>query len=103
ALEIAAYLESHPKVRRVIYPGLTSHPQHALAKAQMQGFGGMVSFELNGHLEQTKAVIEKLELFHVAESLGGVESLVELPAIMTHASVPATIREAIGLSDSLVR
>jgi cystathionine gamma-lyase len=103
ALKIAAWLERHPKVERVIYPGLESHPQHALAKKQMHGFGGIVTFFVKGGLAPTKRVLERTQLFTLAESLGGVESLIEHPAIMTHASIPAETRERIGISDSLVR
>ncbi len=103
ATVIAKYLESHPRVNKVIYPGLESHPQHELAKRQMSGFGGMLSFELNGDLSDAKKFVESLEYFAVAESLGGVESLIELPAIMTHASVPPEERRKIGLSDGLIR
>lgn len=103
ALKIARYLESHSKVKQVIYPGLESHPQHQLAKQQMSGFGGMLSFELDGDLDAAKTLVESLRYFAVAESLGGVESLIELPAIMTHASVPKEEREKIGLSDGLIR
>jgi cystathionine gamma-lyase len=103
ALELAAWLESHPKVARVFYPGLSSHPQHALAKAQMHGFGGMISLRLACDLAGAKRFLEALELFSLAESLGGVESLVEHPAIMTHASIPAADRKARGIDDSLVR
>lgn len=103
ALTIGKYLESHPRVNEVIYPGLESHPQHELAKRQMTGFGGMLSFELNGDLSDAKRFVESLRYFAVAESLGGVESLIELPAIMTHASVPPEERRKIGLSDGLIR
>ncbi|RMG22595.1 MAG: PLP-dependent transferase [Methanobacteriota archaeon] len=103
AMTIARYLESHPRVNRVIYPGLESHPQHELAKQQMSGFGGMLSFELNGELSDAKRFVENLQYFAVAESLGGVESLIELPAIMTHASVPPEERRKIGLADGLIR
>lgn len=103
AHEIAKYLESHDKVARVIYPGLESHPQHGIAKKQMSGFGGMVSFELKADLEQSRRFVEGLKLFTLAESLGCVESLVELPALMTHASIPKTEREKTGISDSLIR
>ncbi|MEJ0025917.1 MAG: cystathionine gamma-synthase [Rhizomicrobium sp.] len=103
ALKIAAWLETHPKVSRVIYPGLESHPQHALAKAQMRAFGGIVSFFVKGGLAATKRVLERTRLFTLAESLGGVESLIEHPAIMTHASIPAEQRARIGISDELVR
>jgi len=103
ALEIAARLEKHPAVRQVIYPGLASHPQHALAKRQMHGFGGMISLVLDRDLAGTKRMLERTELFTLAESLGGVESLIEHPAIMTHASIPAGARAALGISDSMVR
>jgi len=103
ALKIAHWLERHPKVERVIYPGLESHPQHALAKKQMSGFGGIVTFFVKGGLGPTKRVLERTQLFTLAESLGGVESLIEHPAIMTHASIPEDQRVRIGISDSLVR
>ncbi|HKN41985.1 MAG TPA: PLP-dependent aspartate aminotransferase family protein [Sphingomicrobium sp.] len=102
-LKIAAWLERHPKVRRVFYPGLASHPQHALAKKQMHAFGGMISAELNGTLDDARRFLERCELFALAESLGGVESLIEHPALMTHGSVPAEVRAALGISDTLVR
>ena len=103
ALELAQWLETHPAVEKVIYPGLASHPQHALAKKQMHGFGGMVSVVLKGGFEAAKRFCERTELFALAESLGGVESLVNHPAIMTHASVPPERRAALGISDALVR
>jgi Cystathionine beta-lyases/cystathionine gamma-synthases len=103
ALEIAAWLERNPRVERVIYPGLTSHPQHELAKRQMNGFGGMVTVILKGDLASTRTFLERCEIFSLAESLGGVESLIEHPAIMTHASVPAEQRAKLGISDTLVR
>jgi cystathionine gamma-lyase len=103
ALEIAAWLERHPKVRRVYYPGLASHPQHALARKQMHAFGGMISAELAGGLDDTRLFLERCRLFALAESLGGVESLIEHPALMTHASVPAEVREQLGIGDTLVR
>jgi cystathionine beta-lyase/cystathionine gamma-synthase len=103
ALKIAAWLERHPKVRRVFYPGLASHPQHALAKKQMRAFGGMISAELNGTLDDARRFLERCQLFALAESLGGVESLIEHPALMTHGSVPADVRAALGISDTLVR
>jgi cystathionine beta-lyase/cystathionine gamma-synthase len=102
-LEIAQWLERHPKVRRVIYPGLPSHPQHALAKIQMRAFGGMISAELEGGLEDAKRFLERCRLFALAESLGGVESLIEHPALMTHGSVPPQVRASLGIGDSLVR
>lgn len=103
AIRIAKFLESHSKVRMVIYPGLESHPQHQLAKSQMSGFGGMLSFELDSGIEDAKKFVENLKYFAVAESLGGVESLIELPAVMTHASVPKEERQKIGLADELIR
>src|SRR2546429_2674487 len=103
ALKIAAWLERHPKVRRVFYPGLESHPQHALAKKQMRAFGGMISAELAGTLDDTRRFLERCRLFALAESLGGVESLIEHPALMTHGSVPAEVRATLGIGDSLVR
>jgi cystathionine beta-lyase/cystathionine gamma-synthase len=99
---IAQWLEQHPRVQRVYYPGLPSHPEHALACRQMTGFGGMVSVEL-GTLERAKRFVEGTRVFALAESLGGVESLVGHPASMTHASVPQEMREAMGLTDGLVR
>ena len=103
AMKIAEHLEAHPKVDRVIYPGLASHPQHELAKRQMRGFGGMVTVYVKGGLDEAKALVERTKLFSLAESLGGVESLIEHPAIMTHASVPAEQRAELGISDTLVR
>src|SRR5690606_17924362 len=89
AMEVARYLEKHARVERVIYPGLESHPQHAIAKKQMRGFGGMITIYLKGGVAESRAMLEKVKIFALAESLGGVESLIEHPAIMTHASVPA--------------
>jgi cystathionine beta-lyase/cystathionine gamma-synthase len=103
ALQIAAWLERHPKVRRVFYPGLASHPQHALAKRQMRGFGGMIAAELAGTLDDTRRFLERCRLFTLAESLGGVESLIEHPALMTHASLRPEVRAALGIGDTLVR
>jgi cystathionine gamma-lyase len=103
ALAIALWLEAHPKVAHVHYPGLASHPQHALAEKQMHGFGGMISVVLKGTLEESRRFLERLQVFVCAESLGGVESLAEHPAIMTHASIPAHIRAELGINDSLVR
>lgn len=103
ALKIAKYLESHPAVKKVIYPGLESHPQYQLAQKQMSGSGGMVCFELAGDLNAAKKYTESLTYFALAESLGGVESLVELPALMTHASVSERERKKIGLPDTLIR
>jgi len=99
---LAEFLQSHPKVTKVIYPGLPSHPQHELAKRQMKGFGGMLSFEV-GSFEEARKVCNRVRLMALAESLGGVETLMTHPASMTHASVPPDVRAAIGLSDSLVR
>jgi cystathionine beta-lyase/cystathionine gamma-synthase len=102
-LALAQFLEQHPRVTRVIYPGLASHPQHALAQRQMpNGCGGMLSFEVES-FEKARTVLNKFKLMSLAESLGGVETLVCHPATMTHASVPAERRAAIGLSDSLIR
>jgi cystathionine gamma-lyase len=101
--QIARWLEARKDVRRVIYPGLDSHPQHAIAKAQMHHFGGMISVDLDRDLAGTKRFLERTQLFTLAESLGGVESLIEHPALMTHGSIPAQKRAAIGISDSLVR
>jgi cystathionine beta-lyase/cystathionine gamma-synthase len=103
ALKIAQWLERHPKVRRVFYPGLPSHPQHALAKKQMRAFGGMITAELAGTLDDAKRFLERCQLFALAESLGGVESLIEHPALMTHGSVPPEVRAALGIGDTLVR
>ena len=103
ALTIARFLENHPRVKQVFYPGLDSHPQHTLARKQMKGFGGMLAFELDAELPRAKKFVESLRYFAVAESLGGVESLIELPALMTHASVPKEERQKIGLSDGLIR
>ena len=101
--QLAEWLEAHPAVEKVAYPGLASHPQRDLAARQMDGFGGMVSVWLKGGLPAARSVMEKTELFTCAESLGGVESLVNHPAIMTHASVPVERREALGVTDNLVR
>ena len=101
--KIAEFLEKHPKVKKVIYPGLTSHPQYALARKQMNGFGGMMAVELHGNLTGAERFVQNLQLFALAESLGGVESLIELPALMTHASVPAEDRNKLGISDTLIR
>ena len=103
AQAIAEYLDAHDKVETVHYPGLPSHPQHALAKRQMDVFGGMVTAILKGGLAESRRFLERTELFALAESLGGVESLIEHPAIMTHASIPPEIRAELGISDSLVR
>ncbi|RAU48038.1 MULTISPECIES: cystathionine gamma-synthase [unclassified Pseudomonas] len=103
ALAIAQWLERQPQVAKVYYPGLPSHPQHALASRQMRGFGGMISLDLNTDLAGTRRFLERVELFALAESLGGVESLIEHPAIMTHASIPPENRARLGIGDSLVR
>ena len=103
AMAIAEWLEAQPGVKQVIYPGLASHPQHELARRQMHGFGGMVSAVLDRDMAGTLRMLERTELFTLAESLGGVESLIEHPALMTHGSIPAEQRAAIGISDSLVR
>lgn len=103
AQAIAHFLENHSKVERVLYPGLPSHPQYELARRQMSGFGGMITLYLKGGLESARIFLESLEIFSLAESLGGVESLVEHPAIMTHASLPPEMRRSLGIDDSLVR
>ncbi|MFZ5669622.1 MAG: trans-sulfuration enzyme family protein [Pseudomonadota bacterium] len=102
ALAIAEWLEARPEVTRVIYPGLASHPQHALARRQMNGFGGIISVDV-GSLGLARRILERTRLFTLAESLGGVESLIEHPAIMTHASIPEEQRRAIGITDGLIR
>ncbi|MEB3780711.1 MAG: PLP-dependent aspartate aminotransferase family protein [Desulfurococcales archaeon] len=103
AMKIAEYLSSHDLVKRVLYPGLTEHPGHEIAKRQMTGFSGMLSFELRGRLKDAVTFVEALKIFKLAESLGGVESLVEIPSLMTHASVPREEREKLGISDTLIR
>lgn len=103
ALEIAQWLEQHPRVKQVVHPGLASHPQHELAKAQMSGFGGMISIFLDGDLDTARRFLEAVEIFALAESLGGVESLIEHPAIMTHASIPVENRQKLGIHDNFVR
>jgi len=104
ALAIAQFLEQHPEVERVYYPGLASHPQHSLAKAQMAGgFGGIVTAVVRGGIETARRTLERCHLFALAESLGGVESLIEHPGIMTHSSLPAATRESLGISDGLIR
>jgi cystathionine gamma-lyase len=103
ALELANWLHKHPAIERVVYPGLKSHPQHALARRQMDGFGGIISAEVKGGIKKARRMLERCELFALAESLGGVESLIEHPAIMTHASIPAANRRRLGISDSLIR
>ncbi len=103
ALKISEWLTSQPKVTKVTYPGLKTHPQHELARKQMKGFGGMMTFELKGGIEAARRFLKKVQIFACAESLGGVESLIEHPAIMTHASVPKENREKLGISDGLIR
>ena len=103
ALELAQWLDKHPQVERVIYPGLKSHPQYALAKRQMDGPGGIISIVVKGGLRKARKMLERCHLFALAESLGGVESLIEHPAIMTHASVPPANRKRLGISDGLIR
>jgi cystathionine gamma-lyase len=103
AHKIAEFLEGHSKVLGVMYPGLPTHPQHELARKQMTGFGGMISFHLRGNFESCKRLFKQLKIFTVAESLGGVESLIEHPASMTHASVPKEERDRVGVTDSLIR
>lgn len=103
AMKVAQFLETHPLVEKVVYPGLKSHPQYELAKAQMHGFGGMITFFIKGGLEASRKFLESVQVFALAESLGGVESLIEHPAIMTHASVPADQRKKLGIDDSLIR
>ncbi|MGO4776421.1 PLP-dependent transferase, partial [Lysobacter sp. 2RAB21] len=103
AQALAEWLQTHPSVEKVIYPGLKSHPQHELAKRQMHGFGGMVSIYVKGGMDGARRMMERCELFTIAESLGGVESLVNHPAVMTHASIPPDRRAALGITDNLVR
>jgi len=103
AMELAHWLTKHPKVNKVIYPGLTNHPQHILAKKQMTAFGGMISVDLNCTYQDTIKMLEQCQIFSLAESLGGVESLIEHPATMTHASIPKATREALGITDALIR
>jgi cystathionine gamma-lyase len=103
AMKVAEYLAGHAGVEKIVYPGLTSHPQHAIAAKQMRGFGGMVTIYLRGGLDASRRMLERVAIFGLAESLGGVESLIEHPAIMTHASVPAEQRKALGISDAMVR
>lgn len=103
ATKIAKWLEKHPQVESVVYPGLASHPGHKIQKKQASGFGGMITFFIKGDLRSAKKFLKKIQLFSLAESLGGVESLIEHPAIMTHASVPKEIRAKLGISDTLIR
>jgi cystathionine gamma-lyase len=103
AQKVAEFLERHAKIKKVMYPGLPSHPQHDFARKQMTGFGGMISFHLRGDFEACKRLLKHVKIFTVAESLGGVESLIEHPSSMTHASVPREERERVGVTDSLIR
>ena len=103
AMQLAEWLASHPAVERVLYPGLKSHPDHAIAARQMSAFGGMLSVILKGDVKYARRVLERCEIFALAESLGGVESLIEHPAIMTHSSVPSETRDSLGISDTLIR
>lgn len=103
ALRVAEFLESHPRVERVVYPGLASHPDHELSMRQTSGHSGMITFFIKGDIDDAKAFLSRVRLFACAESLGGVESLIEHPAIMTHASVPPDVRASIGLTDTLIR
>jgi cystathionine gamma-lyase len=100
---IAEYLEKHPQVEKIVYPGLPSHPQHEVAKKQMRGFGGMITFFLKGGIEESRKFLAAMKTMTLAESLGGVESLIECPAVMTHFSVPPEIRKQLGISDNLIR
>jgi cystathionine gamma-lyase len=103
AMKVAQFLEGHPKVAKVLYPGLPSHPQHEIAKKQMRNFGGMITFFIKGDIKDARKFLEKLQVWTLAESLGGVESLVDHPAIMTHASVPPQVRKELGIDDTLIR
>jgi cystathionine gamma-lyase len=103
AQKVAEFLVNHPKVNKVTWPGLPSHPQHELAKRQMKGFGGMMTFDVKGGLEAARRFLKTVKVFSCAESLGGVESLIEHPAIMTHASIPKDTRERLGITDGLIR
>jgi cystathionine gamma-lyase len=103
ALQLASWLESHPKIERVIYPGLPSHPQYKIAQKQMRGGGGMITAFMKGGLEDARQALSRTRVFTLAESLGGIESLIEHPAIMTHASIPKDVREKIGVKDGLIR
>ena len=103
AMQIASFLNSHPKITKVYYPGLEDSKNHDIAKKQMHGFGGMMSIVLDTDMEGVKKFLKHLSIFTLAESLGGVESLIEHPAIMTHASIDKSIRDSLGISDSLLR
>ena len=102
-MEIANFLSKHPHINKTFYPGLQSHQNYESAKKQMNGFGGIVSIEINGDLNSTKKFLENIEIFTLAESLGGVESLIEHPSLMTHASIDKKIRDELGITDNLVR
>jgi len=103
AMTVAKFLENHPKIEKVTYPGLSSHPQHHIAKTQMTGYGGMITIYLKGGIKESRIFLENLKIFALAESLGGVESLAEHPAIMTHASVPPERRKLLGIGDNMCR
>lgn len=103
AMVIAPFLEKHPKIAKVMYPGLRSHPHHEIAKKQMTGFGGIITIWLKGGIKESRQFLENLQIFSLAESLGGVESLMNHPAIMTHASIPVEEREKLGISDTMCR
>jgi cystathionine gamma-lyase len=103
ALQIAKWLAEHPRIRRVVYPGLASHPQHELARRQMRAFGAMIAVELDGSADDARRFLERCKLFTLAESLGGVESLISLPALMTHASTASEVRASLGITDTLIR
>jgi cystathionine gamma-lyase len=103
AARVTQFLGSHAKVQKITYPGLEAHPQYALARKQMKGFGGMVTFEIKGGLPAARKFLKAVRVFSCAESLGGVESLIEHPAIMTHASVPKENREKLGITDGFIR
>jgi cystathionine beta-lyase/cystathionine gamma-synthase len=103
AAAVAHYLQAHPRVNRVFYPSLESHPGHAIARRQMKGFGAMVSFEIKGGGQAVPAFLRRVRVFSLAESLGGVDSLVEHPATMSHASMPESVRDAVGITEGLIR
>jgi cystathionine beta-lyase/cystathionine gamma-synthase len=103
AAAVADYLKGHPAVKKVFYPGLESHPGHEIAKRQMKGFGGMVSFEINGGSKEVTSFLKRIKIFALAESLGGAASLAEHPSTMSHASMPAEHREKVGITDKLIR
>jgi len=103
AIQIAQFLSKSDKVEKIYYPGLPSHPQHHIAKKQMHGFGGMITFWLKGGITESRQFLENLHLFSLAESLGGVESLANHPAIMTHASIPLEKRNSLGIHDNMIR